>query len=126
MKNFLFNLGNSLNLYIDKKRTQLNMKRIEAYFQFGRLETVVEAVEKAGAEGLTVVYARGRGSAERIPIQSNRGTTVQRPLFNIIDGLVTIVEDHLVEPVVDAIKKNANNDVKGIIIVSDVHQIIKI
>jgi nitrogen regulatory protein P-II 1 len=102
------------------------MKRIEAYFQFGRLETVVEAVENAGAEGLTVVYARGRGSAERIPRQSNRGTSVQKPLFNIIDGIVTIVEDNLVEPVVDAIKKNASFDAKGIIIVSDVNQVIKI
>ncbi|HXW01775.1 MAG TPA: P-II family nitrogen regulator [Candidatus Nitrosotenuis sp.] len=102
------------------------MKRIEAYFQFGRLETVVEAVEGAGAEGLTVVYARGRGSAERIPLHSNRGTTMQKPLFNIIDGIVTIVEDNLVEPVVDAIKKNASFDAKGIIIVSDVNQVIKI
>lgn len=102
------------------------MKRIEAYFQFGRLETVVEAVEEAGAEGLTVVYARGRGSAERVPLQSNRGTAVQKPLFNIIDGIVTIVEDNLVEPVVDAIKKNASFDAKGIIIVSDVNQVIKI
>ncbi len=102
------------------------MKRIEAYFQFGRLETVVEAVEKAGVEGLTVIYARGRGSAERIPLQSKRGTAMQQPLFNIIDGLVTIVEDNLVESVIDAIKKNASHDAKGIIIVSDVNQVIKI
>ena len=102
------------------------MKRIEAFFQFGRLENIVEAVEKAGAEGLTVIYARGRGAAERIPVQCGRGTTMRKPLFNIIDGIVTIVDDNLVEPVVDAIKKNASSDAKGIVIVSDVNQVVKI
>jgi nitrogen regulatory protein PII len=102
------------------------MKRVEAFFQFGKLETVVEAVEAAGAEGITVIYARGRGSAERMPVQSKRGTTMERPLFNIIDCIVTIVDDHLVDPVIDAIKKHTSFDVKGIIIISDVARVIKI
>jgi nitrogen regulatory protein PII len=102
------------------------MKRIEAFFQFGKLEAVVEAIEKAGAEGLTVIYARGRGAAERIPLPSKRGTATHRPLFNIIDGIVTIVDDNLVEPVIDAIKRNASSDAKGIVIVSDVSHVVKI
>lgn len=101
------------------------MKRIEAFFQFGRLETVVEAIEEAGAKGLTVMYARGRGSAERMPLQSKRGTEMQRPLFNIIDCIITIVDDEVVEPVINAIKTNVSFDVKGIIIVSDVNQVVK-
>jgi nitrogen regulatory protein P-II 1 len=102
------------------------MKRIEAFFQFGRLETVVEAVEEAGAEGLTVIYARGRGTAERKPLPTGRGTSVQKPLFNIIDGIVIVADDPLVEKIVDAIKTNASFDAKGIIIISDVDSVIKI
>ena len=102
------------------------MKRIEAFFQFGRLEAVVEAVEKAGADGITVIYARGRGAAERLPVSSKRGTSTHKPLFNIIDGIVTIVDDTLVEPVIDAIKKNASVDAKGIVIISDVSHVVKI
>ena len=109
----------------NKWATAVSMKRIEAYFQFGKLETIVEAVEMAGAEGLTVLYARGRGTAERLLIESKRGTAVRRPLFNMIDGIVTIVDDHLVEPIVDAIKKHASSDSKGIVIVSDVSQVVK-
>jgi nitrogen regulatory protein PII len=102
------------------------MKRIEAFFQFGRLESVVEAIEAAGAEGLTVMYARGRGQAERKPMPTCRGTAKQKPLFNIIDGVVTVVDDSLVEAVVNAIKTHASFDAKGIIVVSDVSQVIKI
>lgn len=102
------------------------MKRIEAFFEFGRLETVVEAVEKAGAQGVTVIYARGRGAAERLPIHSKRGTSMQRPLFNIIDGIVTIVDDHLVEPIVEAIKNHTSTGSKGIVIVSDVNKVVKL
>ncbi|MEW6042650.1 MAG: P-II family nitrogen regulator [Thermoproteota archaeon] len=102
------------------------MKRIEAFFEFGRLETIVEAVEKAGAQGITVIYARGRGAAERQPRHMGRGTSMQRPLFNIIDGIVTVVEDHLVEPVVEAIKNHTNIGSKGIVIVSDVNKVVKL
>lgn len=102
------------------------MKRIEAFFQFGKLETVVEAVEKAGAQGITVIYARGRGAAERLPLHATRGISMQRPLFNIIDGIVTIVDDNLVEPIIDAIKKQTGNGSKGIVIVSDVNKIVKL
>jgi nitrogen regulatory protein PII len=101
------------------------MKRIEAFFQFGKLETLVEAVEEAGAEGVTVFYARGRGSAERLPLQSRRGTEMRIPLFNIVDSIVTIVDDTLVEPVINAIR-HASFGSKGIIVVSDVSQIIRV
>jgi nitrogen regulatory protein PII len=101
------------------------MKRIEAFFQFGKLETLVEAVEEAGAEGVTVFYARGRGSAERLPLHCKRGTEMRIPLFNIVDSIVTIVDDTLVEPVINAIRR-ASFGSKGIIVVSDVSQIIRV
>jgi nitrogen regulatory protein PII len=102
------------------------MKRVEAFFQFGKLESVVEAVENAGVGGLTVFYARGRGPAEREKIHTTRGTKLEEQFYNLIDCIVTIVEDDQVERVIDAIKKNANTTSKGIITISDVSKIVKI
>ncbi len=102
------------------------MKRVEAFFQFGKLESVVEAVEKAGVGGLTVFYARGRGPAEREKIHTSRGTKLEEQHYNLIDCIVTVVDDDQVENVIDAIKKNANSTSKGIIAISDVSNFIKI
>ena len=102
------------------------MKRIEAFFQFGKLEPVVEAVEKAGVGGLTVFYARGRGPAERKKIHTSRGTKLEEQRYNLIDCIVTMVDDDQVENVIDAIKKNANSTSKGIITISDVSNFVKI
>ena len=102
------------------------MKRVEAFFQFGKLESVVEAVEKIGVGGLTVFYARGRGPAERGKIHTSRGTKLEEQLYNLIDCIVTIVEDDQVDKVVDTIKKNADSISKGIITVSDVNRVVMI
>ena len=102
------------------------MKRVEAFFQFGKLEPVVEALEKAGVTGLTVFYARGRGPAEREQISTSRGTKLDQQFYNLIDCIVTIVEDDQVEKIIDAIKNNANSTSKGIITISDVSKIVKI
>ena len=101
------------------------MKRIEGFFQFGKLEAMVAAMEEAGAKGITVFYARGRGTAERVPVHARRGTQMSIPLFNIIDTVVTIVEDELVEPVIDAMR-GASFGSKGIIVVSEVMRTVRI
>lgn len=102
------------------------MKRVEAFFQFGKLESVVDAVEKIGVGGLTVFYARGRGPAEREKIHVSRGTKLEEQRYNLIDCLVTIVEDDQVDKVIEAIKMNANSTSKGIITISEVNKIVKI
>ena len=102
------------------------MKRVEAFSQFGKLEPVVEAVEKAGVSGLTVFYARGRGPAERTKVHTMRGTKLEEQFYNLIDCIVIVVEDDQIDKVVDAIKKNADSTSKGIITVSDVDKVVKI
>lgn len=102
------------------------MKRIEAFFQFGKLENVVDAIEQAGVGGLTVFYARGRGPAERGMIHTTRGTKMEEQPYNLIDCIVTIVEDNQVNSVIDAIKNTANSTSKGIISISDVAKMVKI
>jgi nitrogen regulatory protein P-II 1 len=102
------------------------MKRIEAFFQFGKLEEVVEELERAGATGLTVLYARGRGEAERSKLHMSRGTKMTQPMFNLIDCVIIIVEDDLVETIVQTIKKHADTTRKGIITVSNIESTVKI
>lgn len=102
------------------------MKRIEAFFQFGKLEDVVEELERAGAKGLTVLYARGRGEAERFKLHMSRGTKMTEPMFNLIDCVVIIAEDDLVEILVQTLKKHADSTSKGIITVSNVERAVKI
>lgn|SRR5574338_1059577 len=101
------------------------MKRVEAFFQFGKLESVVEEIERIGVKGLTVFYARGRGTAEREKVHTARGTKLQEQSYNLIDCIVTIVEDDQVEKVVDTIKKSADSTSRGIITVSDVNKVVK-
>ncbi len=101
------------------------MKRIEAFFQFGKLESVVEEVEKVGVNGLTVFYARGRGAAEREKIHAARGTKLQEQSYNLIDCIVTIVDDDQVDKVIEAIRKHANTTSRGIVNVSEVNQVVK-
>jgi nitrogen regulatory protein PII len=102
------------------------MKRIEAFFQFGKLDEVIAEVEKAGVKGMTVFYARGRGEAERLKLHMLRGIKMTQPMFNIIDGIVMIVDDDLVDIIVQTIKKHANAKGKGIIIVSNTESVVKI
>lgn len=102
------------------------MKRIEAFLQFGKLESVVDAVEKAGVGGLTVFYARGRGTAERTKIHTGRGTKLEEQSYNLIDCLVTVVDDDKIDKVIDAIKNNADSGSKGIITISDVTKVVHI
>ncbi len=102
------------------------MKRIEAFVQYGKLEDVVPELEKVGVKGLTVFYARGRGEAERKKIHAARGTRLQEQRYNLIDSIVTIVDDGIVDAVVNTIKKYADADSKGVITVTDLQHVVKI
>ncbi|MGQ0606544.1 MAG: P-II family nitrogen regulator [Candidatus Nitrosotenuis sp.] len=102
------------------------MKRIEAFFQFGKLESVIEEIERIGVKGTTVFYARGRGEAERARVLGERGTQMHTSQFNVIDGIVTIVDDSIAELVEKTIKKYASAEGgRGIIVTSNVENVLK-
>lgn len=61
---------------------------------------------------------------EKIPV--SRGTKLEQQFYNLIDCIVTIVEDDQVDKIVEAITKNANTTSKGIVTISDVNKIVKI
>lgn len=89
------------------------MKRIEAFIQSDKLDSVIEAVEKQGAGGITILQARGRGKGDRPMVGGARGTGRHVAQFNTLDAIITVVDDSKVNPVIEAITKFAGTGSKG-------------
>src|SRR5690349_22044516 len=82
------------------------MMRIEAIIQPSRFESVKEALHQMGVEGMTVSEVRGHGR-QKGHTESYRGREYGIDLLPKIK-LELVLEDKLVEPVIDAIIKNAS------------------
>ena len=89
------------------------MKRIEAFVPTIKRSTAVEAVIKAGAEGVTVAETRGRGPGERPMVGGARGTVRYVAEYSRTDTLITIVDDSKVDSVVQAIIQAVHTGSKG-------------
>ncbi len=102
------------------------MKEVKAIIRHEKLEPVRDALEKLGVPGMTISEVKGFGH-QRGYTETYRGarTTIHfRPKIQI----VTIVEDQLLDPVVDAIVANARTDQvgDGKIFVSNIEQVRRI
>ena len=82
------------------------MKLITAVIKPSRLDAVLDAVTDAGASGLTVTEVRGYGR-QRGKTEVYRGAEYEVRLLPKVK-LEIAVEDDLVEPVCEAIRKAAN------------------
>lgn len=104
------------------------MKRLETIVKSDKLSEVVNAIKSAGAKGLTVTSIKGKGSGERPMLRSGRGTSQIRAEYNIMDSVMTIVDDSEVSKVVSAISQAAytGKSGDGIVIVTDVDQVVNI
>lgn len=89
------------------------MKRIEAMVPTIKRKRVVDAIINAGAGGVTIAEARGKGSADRPFVGGARGTAKYIAEYNRIDSITTIVEDSQLEAVISAIMKEAHTGSKG-------------
>ena len=89
------------------------MKRIESFIRDEKLSAVVDALKKIGVGGLTVTKSQGRGAGERPQVRAGRGTGTITAEFNVIDNLVTVVDDSKLEPAVSAILNAASTNKKG-------------
>lgn len=79
------------------------MKRIEAIIQADKLTNVVNSLKAAGVGGITITQSRGVGSGQRPIIQGFRGTAKYEAEFNVLNTVITIVDDSKVGAVVSAI-----------------------
>jgi nitrogen regulatory protein P-II 1 len=98
------------------------MKRIDAMIPTLRRSKVVDAILKAGATGITVAEARGKGSMPRPRVGGARGTARYVAEYNRTDKITTIVEDSKVEDIVRTIisASHTGSNGDGVIFVSPV------
>ncbi len=89
------------------------MKQIEAFVQSDKLHAVIDAVEKVGVGGLTVMPALGRGKGERPTVEEARGTSRRIAQFNSLDTIIIVVDDSKVDTLIDAITSAASTGSKG-------------
>ena len=89
------------------------MKQIEAFVHSDRLRPVVEAVEKAGVGGLSVVQVRGRGKTDRPILRGERGTSKHEAEYAALDEILVVVEDSKADAVESAILQAASTGSKG-------------
>ncbi|MCH6585951.1 MAG: P-II family nitrogen regulator [Thaumarchaeota archaeon] len=89
------------------------MKQVEAIIQNDKRSAVIDAIEKEGVGGITVLPANGRGKGQRPMIEQARGTGRHISYFNSLDAIFTVVEDSKVDAVVSAITDAASTGSKG-------------
>lgn len=89
------------------------MKQIKAYVQRNKLDSVIDAIEKQGVGGLTVMHAEGRGKGDRPTLGDPRGTGTHKARFNTLEAIVAIVDDSKAESVANAIVDAASTGSKG-------------
>lgn len=102
------------------------MKKVEAIIQPFKLDEVRTALVKVGIEGMTVTEVKGFGK-QRGHTQTYRGATLKVEFLSKIK-IEIVVEDHQVDPVIDAIVGAAHtgNIGDGRIFVLPVEQSIRI
>jgi len=102
------------------------MTRIEAIIQPSRLDSVKEALQEVGVEGMTVSEARGHGR-QKGHTETFRGREYSVDLLPKMK-LVMVVREELVEQAVQAIVKSAKSGAigDGKIFLSKIDEVIRI
>ena len=101
------------------------MKRIEAVIQNEKQKAVIDSLISAGAGGVTVTRALGRGAGERPRIGGPDGEEIQ---YNAVDAIVTVVDDSKADAIISAIMEAGYSGTKGDgkIFISNVDDVIDI
>ena len=82
------------------------MTKLEAIVQPNRFEQIKDALIELGVEGMTVSEVRGHGR-QKGHTETYRGREYETDLLAKVK-LELVLEDKLVDPVIDAIIKNAS------------------
>jgi nitrogen regulatory protein P-II 1 len=104
------------------------MKKLEIIIRPGKIETVRKAMEAAGCSGVTVMQAEGHGTQKGMTKQNQSGSGGY--LMEMVPKvrIVAIVKDNDLEPVIDAVIKEARTGQPGDgkIFISDIKDAIRI
>jgi nitrogen regulatory protein P-II 1 len=103
------------------------MKKLEVIIRPGKIETVRKAMEAAGCTGVTVTQAEGHGTQKGMTKNHAGGGSYLMEMVPKV-RIVAVVKDNFVDPMIEAIIKEArtgeNGD--GKIFISDVNEVIRI
>ena len=104
------------------------MKQVEAFVASDKRSAVIDAIEKEGVGGITVLPANGRGKAQRPMVEQGRGTGRHVAQFNSLDVIITVVDDSKVGAIISAITGAASTGSKGDgkIFISEIEQAVDI
>ena len=89
------------------------MKKIEAIIKPEKVRAVLSALKEVGVTGVTVVSARGQGRGTRPLLRDSKGMPLHTAEYNIMNSVITIVNDSMVDTVMAAITKVAVSGSKG-------------
>ena len=89
------------------------MKKIEAIVRPERVQTVVDALEKAGILGLNVTQVTGRGRQKGVTVHTGRGVETTQVNMLPKSKFEIVVADGDVEKVVGAILAAARTNSSG-------------
>ena len=103
-------------------------KRIEAIITSEKLDAVLTAI---GSLKLAATYydSKGKGKGQKYTISYGRGVGSSKMAYSDRKTLVTIVDEHMVEDVITAIRSAAaesGSSSAGIIVISSVEDILQI
>ena len=89
------------------------MKKIEIIIKPEKVRAVLSALKEVGVTGVTVVSARGQGRGTRPLLRDSKGMPLHTAEYNIMNSVITIVNDSMVDTVMAAITKVAVSGSKG-------------
>ena len=89
------------------------MKKIETIIKPEKVRAVLSALKEVGVTGVTVVSARGQGRGTRPLLRDSKGMPLHTAEYNIMNSVITIVNDSMVDTVMAAITKVAVSGSKG-------------
>ena len=89
------------------------MKKVEAIIKPEKVRAVLSALKEVGVTGVTVVSARGQGRGTRPLLRDSKGMPLHTAEYNIMNSVITIVNDSMVDTVMAAITKVAVSGSKG-------------
>jgi len=102
------------------------MKKLVVIIRPGKIETVRKAMEAAGCAGVTISQAEGRGKQKGLSKEQQGGSYRMEMVPK--GRLEAVVSDSKVEPIIEAIIKEAKTGQPGDgkIFVSDIKDVIRI
>ena len=89
------------------------MKRVEVIVKPEKVRHILDALKETGVGGVTVTSVKGQGRESRPMLRGARGAALYTAEYNPMTSLITIIDDHMVDNVILAIKSALTEGTKA-------------